>query len=511
MKDRITNLAEGRIFRNNALQSFGFILASLFLTYAQSFSMNLALASIPQLQAELSLTKLEVWWLYAAYMIPLVSMSFFLIKIRTQYGLRNFSEVAIFFFLFVCIFNVVSPGVGYYPLLLTRFLLGIAAAPIASVAFLYMMQAFSEEKKYTIGMSLQMTHIALGLPFARLVSPYLLSFGGYNNLYYFEIGLAFSALALIYIFPLIPIDRQRVISRWDIINYLIIAIGLGANAIAMMLGTLVWWTDASWIGVLIIISIFCFMLAITLELYRSDPFIDLKWLFRAEVFDLIFLLIAFRLLLSEQSFFAGNFFLFLGFADEQLHIFYFIIISGILLGGSICALLMRLGREDIFHIIALSLLAIGSFMASFSTRFTVPSDLYVAHFLIAVGSAMFLPPTMMRAFAIIDDKNQLHLLSFIAVFLITQNTGGIISAAFFRSFEFVREKIAYFTLVEHLQPQFNISPEQLVTLNEELHLDAGIIAYNDIFLLYSIFSVAILLFFIIKISLKKFIFLNRKG
>lgn len=503
MKAITTNLGEGRIFRNNTAQSLAFILASLCLTYAQSFSMNLALASMPQLQAELSLTKQEVWWLYTAYMVPLVSMSFFLIKIRTQYGLRNFAEFAILFFLFVCIFNVVSPGVGYYPLLVTRFLLGVAAAPIASVAFLYMMQAFDESKKYTIGMSLQMTNIALGMPFARLVSPYLLSVGGYNNLYYFEIGLALAALGLIYFFPLIPIPRERVISRWDILNYIIIAVGLGCNAVAMMLGTMFWWTNSSWIGVLIVVSIVCFMIAITFELYRSDPFIDVRWLFSAEVLDLIFLLFAFRLLLSEQAFFAGTFFQFLGFHDEQLRIFYSVVIMGIICGGALCVLFMRLGREDNFLICALILLATGSFLSGFSTKFTVPSDLYFSHFLIALGSAMFLPPTMMRAFSIIKDKGPLYLLSFIAVFLITQNTGGLISSAFFQSVEFLRSKVAYAQLLEQVPTRFNVTSEELAELDRQLHLDAGIMAYNDVFFLYAIFALAILLFFVIKICVKK--------
>jgi hypothetical protein len=49
-----------------------------------------------------------------------------------------------------------------------RFFAGIAAAPLSSLGFLYMLEAFSPARKLTVGMSLALTNIGLAAPLTRL-------------------------------------------------------------------------------------------------------------------------------------------------------------------------------------------------------------------------------------------------------------------------------------------------------------------------------------------------------
>src|SRR5215218_10613323 len=77
------------------LRVSGYMLASVLLALTQGLGMNLISANLPQIQGSLGATTAEATWLMAAYMAPNVSLALALIKIRTQYGLRNFAELSI--------------------------------------------------------------------------------------------------------------------------------------------------------------------------------------------------------------------------------------------------------------------------------------------------------------------------------------------------------------------------------------------------------------------------------
>lgn len=482
-------------------RAIGYIFVSIFLNQLQNFNMNALVVNIPQLQAEFQWSLVQINWLYAIYMVPLVSLSFMLIKIRAQFGLRRFIRWALSFFLIVCTLNLFTND--FYPLLVMRFLSGIAAAPIASLAFLYMMHPFKEDKARTIGLSLHLTNVIMAAPLARLISPILLQFGGYHHLYYFEIILALSVLVLIYLYPIEPIPHEKVISRLDIIAYLIIALGLGANAIVMVMGPLANWIETGWIGYLIIFSIIFFVIAVSMELHRHSPLIDVRWLFRKEMIELILTLLAFRVLLSEQSTVVANFFQMFGLYNHDLCGVYLCVVLGCLAGGFTCMLFFRPGSEYIIYFIALTMLLFGSLQASFSTVETQPRDFYFSQFLTAFGGAMFLPPAMAKGLSLATGKGPLYTLSFIAVFLITQNTGGLVSAAFVKTLH----KILFeHRLLADLTAGFADSSTQLINPSQfaNLYLKAEVVAYNQIFMIYTLFALIVLIFFVFKLlSYKK--------
>ena len=71
------------------------MLAATMLAMTQQVGANLITTNVYQIQGELGATVAETNWLIAAYMAPNVSLSIALIKIRMQYGLRNFAEISI--------------------------------------------------------------------------------------------------------------------------------------------------------------------------------------------------------------------------------------------------------------------------------------------------------------------------------------------------------------------------------------------------------------------------------
>ena len=236
-------------------RALAYMLAATMLAMTQQVGANLVATNVYQIQGELGATVAETNWLIAAYMAPNVSLSIALIKIRMQYGLRNFAEISIAGFVIAALLNFFVHDLQ--SALVVRFMSGIAAAPLSSLAFLYMIEPLQPRQKLTVGLSLALTNTTLGIPITRLLSPSLLEIGGFHGLTLFEMGLALIAFGLVYALPLMPPPRVKVIGPLDGVSYLLIALGFGALAVALSLGRIYWWLEAPWLGWLLAGAILC--------------------------------------------------------------------------------------------------------------------------------------------------------------------------------------------------------------------------------------------------------------
>lgn len=515
----------GKLFALSTPRALLYIFTATILSWTQGLGMNMVQANLQQIQGGLHATALETTWLIGVYMAPNASLSFFLIKIRNQFGLRNFAELSIIGMILVNLLHLVVTD--WQTTLIVRFIAGIAAAPMSSLGFLYMIEAFVPDKKRTTGLSLNLMNVALSIPLARLVSPSLIEAGGFHGLYMLEIALALIGFGLIFYLPLTPIPRAKVIEKLDLVSYSLIAAGLGINAAIMPVGRLYWWREADWIGVGLAITGLCLVTAALIELNRKNPLIDLRWLFSREMLHIAIVLMIFRVLLSEQSTLAANFFNLFGLLNRELYTLNLLVIAGTVCGGFICAVFLKPGREDAFHIAALVLLATGSWLDSHATNLTRPPDMYVSQTMIGLGGALFLPPSMFRGLGIALARGPQYILSFIAVFLFTQNTGGLMSSAFFGSLQTMFEKYHSNILAQNIvmsdptvaarvaqlgQPWHTIlsdptllQAEGLATLGRQATLEANILAYNDVFRIYTWIALALLAFLLLRIMRTAFI------
>lgn len=512
----------GKVFAGPLPKCFAYIFAACILQWTQGLGANLVQVNIYQLTGYFHATITEVTWLVSAYMIPNVSLAILLIKIRTQYGLRAFGELSIIGFVLVSMLHLFVHDLQ--SALIIRFFAGIAAAPMSSLAFFYMIEAFAPEKKRIMGQSLNLMNVALAIPIARLVSPYLIDHAGFHGLYIFEAGMALIGFACVFKLPLTPIPRAKVIEKMDFLSYGLIALGLGINAAIMPVGRLYWWREAAWMGWWLAFAALCLMIAAVIELNRKNPLIDLRWLFSPEMLHIAFVLIVFRVLLSEQATLASNFFYLFGLLNSELTTLHLFILCGTVLGGFSCVFFYKSGREDQFHIVALVLLALGAWMDSHATNLTRPENMYWSQAMIGCGGAMFLPPSMAKGLATALARGPKYILSFIAVFLFTQSTGGITSSALFGSLQMMLEKYHSSTLVDGVvmsnpivanqvrqlsgvyahvltDPQL-LNAEGVAVLAKKATLEANILAYNDVFRIYSVIALVLLIFLLAKITVR---------
>ena len=472
----------------------------------QGLGMSFVSVNVLQLAGEYGATTNEAIWLLAVYMAPNVSLTLLLLKLRSQFGLRRFAEIAIIVFVITSLVQLWATD--FQTALVVRFFSGIAASPMSSLAILYILDGLPREKKLTVGMPVAMTVIVMGTPIAGLISPTLLHLGGAEALFAFEAGLALIALGMIIRLPLLaPTLTLSPITRMDLVTYLFLAVGLGALAIVTVTGRYYWWFEAPWIGELIVLAIVCLTIAAAIELNRDEPLLDVRWLTSKEIVHFTGSLLLFRLLLSEQSTGTRQFFTQLGLLNEQLSGFYWIVLLSGVLSGFVCSRLIQPGKVAGIHLLSLILLAIGTGLDSQATADTRPEQMYLSQLLVGMASGLFLPPAMAFGFIAALKKGPNYLLSFVIVFLTTQRLGALFGSAVFGTFVTWREQFHSAHLASRLVPSdpqvaarigqlaasykgvltdaVQLKAEGAVLLAAQVRKQAYVLAYTDAFFVTS--------------------------
>ncbi|NKJ38444.1 MFS family permease [Rhizobium sp. SG570] len=439
-----------------------YFLSSVMLFLTQGLGMNLALANLNQIQGSIAATTTEAAWLSAAYMAPNVSLGILLVKVRMQYGVRALAKVAVICFIGASALNLFISDLQ--SAIVVRFLSGIAAAPLATLGFLYMLEIFPPQKRGTVGLCLVTMNSMLGAPLTRLVSPTLIDFGGWRGLYTLEMSLALLVLPIIFLLPLTAPPRVKVIVRTDVVSYLFIAIGYGCVAVALSVGRPYWWFEAPWLGVMLVVAVASLFIAAMIELGREHPLVDFRWLLSWRNIHIFGILLIFRLLTGEQSAIVMLWYQNIGLLFDQLQMLYLIILVFTVVGGFVCAALLNRGYSRSIQVVALVILATGAFIDSQTTSLTRPEQMYLSQALVAMGSAMFVPPTLADFFNSAFAKGPAYVVTFFVVFMFTQVIGALVATASYGTFITIREKFHSSILAEQITLTNPIVANRLSTL-----------------------------------------------
>ena len=429
-------------------------------------------------------------------------------KLNTKPELIIFAEISIIGFLAAALLNYAAGDLQ--SAMAVRFMSGAAAAPMTSLAFLYMLEPLPPERKMNYGLCAALTLIFMGPALTQVVSPYLLEIGLWHGLTALEAALAMIAFGLIYLLPLGKPQHTMKVHPNDITSYIFIAIGMGSITVALVFGPTYWWTSTPWIGWLLALGIVSSAIAAVIELNRKVPLLDIRWIMSPAVLQFSAVLLLFRIVLSEQTSGAAGLFRSLGLMNEQMQVLNLIIIGMTIAGGVICAVTLKPGRERPFHIVALILLVIGALMDSNSTSQTVPSDMFVSQALIALASALFLPPALLSGMMSALERGYDYILSFVIVFLTTQKVGGILGGALFSTFITFRKRLHLERIDEQLSMTDPLVQERLAkyggafgssttdagasaaqgvaVLQGQAQTEASVMAYNDAFLTIAVIS-----------------------
>ncbi|WP_375452099.1 MFS transporter [uncultured Devosia sp.] len=477
--------------------------SSLLLGITQGLGLNLITANLPGLQASFGATQQEMGWLPAAYFATNMTGTILMFKIRSQFGLRRFAEIGIVVYALVVIAHLFAHDLQ--SAILVRAVMGFAAAPLSTLAFFYMLEWLPPEKKLSVGICFGLLGSSMSLPLARVVSPDLLQLGDWQGLYLVEVGLALVSFGVVFTLPLTSPPRMKVFDKDDLISFPLMTIGFGCIAIVLSMGRAYWWLEAPWLGVLLATGIASILLLVLVELHRKNPIIDLRWLSSRDMLTFAGALMAFRLLLSEQSVGVFGLFTALGVQNDQLIPIFGVIGTATFAATAVLSMIVKPTRTPAIHLVALILIATACWLDAQSTVLSRPEQFYLSQAMIGIASGLFLPPAMLNGFMKALARGPQYILSFLTVFLTTQTFGGILGSAIFSSFVAVREQFHSNVISEGISlldplvaqriqayggayARVLTDPAQrdargLALLGQSATQQANVLAYNDLFML----------------------------
>ena len=455
---------------------------------------------------------MEGAWLTAAYAMVNLSANLIIFKMRQQYGIRRFTEIALMGYLGITLLHLFVDD--YATTLLVRGVSGFVAAPLSSLGVYYTMQGFPKKK---LGNSLVVAFgfSQLSLPIAWLLSPALLDLGNWQTLYMFEFGLTLCALAAIVSLKLPPGIRIKVIEPADFLTFALTAPALGLVAAVLAQGRVQWWTEQPWMAIALVAALALLVAAFFVEHHRVNPLIHTRWLGTSEVAVFVFAALAFRLILSEQSFAAATMLRTLGMGPDQFQLFYLVMIAGIVAGTALGT--VAFGPKTVLPmlLVAIVLVIVGSLVDSDATSQTRPHDMMTSQFLLGFAGALIMAPLILTGVTKALARGSDHIVTFVVLFTMTQTLGGLLGPAIYGTAQQVREHEYSGQMTANVDPADPVVAQRLAIqrqifanqitdpalrqaqgmaqLQQIATREANVRAFNDVFVLNAIIASLFLL------------------
>jgi MFS family permease len=464
------------------------------------------LANTPALQAEFALTPVEAGWMTVAFYATYATMSMLLFRVRQEFGIQLFVRWAMAGLVLANFVQLIGPG--YHAELAARAVTGIAASGLSALTIYYLMQGLPAAMR-TVGLVLSLGLTQIAFPLTRALSPALLVDGDMAHVFQFQFALSLLGLAFVYLLRLPPGVRKLTFEKLDIPSMALFVLGVASLCAFLILGRIVWW-DAPWLGYAVALAVIGLGGCLLIEANRKSPMLDLSWLSSRAILSIAAIGATVRILVAEQGFGASGMFTALGYGNEQLT-GYFWVLTGATVAGMLLSVI-RLDPKDLTRPVLFAVLVIG--VAAFAdTRTGVmsrPQDLYLSQAAIAFAAVFAMGPVLMQGMLRALAAGQNMIISFIAIFSLSQSVGGLAGIALLSAFHTVRLKThlidAGTTLAmsnAQLSQAFSNAAQRTVPLQQDPALvqqatsasisaqigrEAAVLAFNDVFFLIGTLS-----------------------
>jgi MFS family permease len=406
-------------------------------------------ANLPTIQGQLGLTPSEATWLPAAYVMVNITVNLLVFKFRQQYGLRLFAEIGLALYAAVTLLHLLVGG--FTMAVAVRAVSGFAGASATTLSMLYMLQAMPRAytgKMVVIGVGVP----SLATPLAWLLSPTLLVYGQWHNLYLFEAGLALCSLAAVVVLKLPPGMHIKVFEKLDFLTFALMAPGAAMLVAVLAQGYSQWWFDEPWLAYLLMGAVVLIGAAFYIEHHRDNPLIQTRWLATPTMLRFIVGAFLIRFLTSEQTFGAVGFLRALGMGPDQMQPLFAVILLGSVCGIAASALTFSPKTLIPQIIVAIILFGTAAALDYGRTSLDRPEDFYFSQFLVAFGGGMFLGPLVLLGITQALKFGPNYVITFTVVLSMTQTLGAMTGSALLSTYQLHREQVYSTDLVSQLNP-----------------------------------------------------------
>ena len=466
------------------------------------------IANSPALRAGFALTPVEEGWLTVAFYSTYACMSMLLFRVRQEFGVQPFVRWAMAGLVAANFVQMMGPG--YYPELAARAVAGIAASGLSALSVYYLMQGLPPALRVG-GLIISLGLIQFAFPLTRAISPALLVDGDMDHVFQFQFAMSLLGFGLVYWLRLPPGLRKGTFEKLDIPSIALFMLGVGALCAFLVQGRIQWW-DTPWLGYALVAAIVglggCFLI----EANRKSPMLDLSWLSSRAILGLAAIGATVRILVAEQGFGASGLFAALGYGNEQLT-GYFWILAGATFGGVVLSV-VRLDPKDLTRpvLFAVAVICVAAFADTRTGVMTRPQDLYATQAAIAFAAVFAMGPIMMEGMLRALAAGQSYVISFIAVFSLSQSIGGLAGISLLSGFHTIRLKThlidagstltlgnskfaeALSNAVQRVAPaQADPALQQQAAasnISQQVGREAAVLAFNDVFFLIGTLAAA---------------------
>ncbi|WP_338510837.1 MFS transporter [Erwinia aphidicola] len=496
--------------------AFGIV--GLLICITGALSNALVTANLTNLQGVFGAYNNEIAWLPAVYVMGNISINLLLVKFRQQFGLRVFTEAFLVLYVLVAFFHLLVNDLS--SAIIVRAAHGMVGAALSSLGIYYQVQAWPAKhrlKALAIGLGASQ----LAIPLARLFSTELLQLDEWRGLYLFELGLALMALGAVLILKLPPGERTKVFEKKDFLTFFLMAPGMALFCGVLSLGRIEWWTSTPWLGICLALGLVLVTAAVLVEHNRSNPLINTRWLGSGAIFRLGIVMILLRIMLAEQNTGAIGYLQQLGIQNDQMQGLALAILAGVAAGIVCSALTINPQHLSWPIVMSLIIVMVASLMDAQSSPLTRANNMYFSQFLLGFSTSFFIAPAMLLGVGSVVTQPK-NLVSFVVLFGMSQNLGGLMGSALLGTFQTWREKYHSSLLgdqlslldpnvTDRLAQYSNLftsllgdstlrGAEGTLQLQTVATLQANVLAYNDVYILTAVMAGVTLLWVLWRLS-----------
>jgi MFS family permease len=464
-------------------------------------------ANISYFQGTLGLTAEEAAWIPAAYATTYICANLILVKFRQQFGLQPFVRLILPGYIVATLLHLWVHG--FWSAMLVRAVSGIAAAGLTTLGVMIWFQAVRAQWRIH-ALMIAVSIPQLATPLARVIAPSLLEWGDWRMAYLFELGLALLTLTAILALPLPPSERSKVFERTDFVTIVLMFPGVALLCTVLALGRTDWWLSAPWLGWAMAASVVLLAAAILVEHWRARPLLMTRFLSQKAILRIVAVAFCVRIILAEQTYASVGLLGTLGYGIEQFRTLYIIVtlasVAGLLVGVFVTR--PQSPARPIY--MACLLVAVAAFLDSGATNLTGPPNFYLSQALVGFAALLFIGPAMAIGLSRTLLAGPQNFISWLVVFLASQNLGGLVGPALFGTIQIIREKFHSNNLVEAVRLSDPIdagrvtgaaqqvggvisdptlrSAEGIALLGQRATREANVLAYNDVFLVIALLA-----------------------
>jgi MFS family permease len=464
-------------------------------------------ANISYFQGTLGLTAEDAAWIPAAYATTYICANLVLVKFRQQFGIQLFVKLVLFGYILATLLHLFVHG--FWSAMLVRAVSGVAAAGLTTLGVVMWFQAVPAQWRIH-GLMLGVSIPQLATPLARVIAPSLLEWGDWRMAYVFELGLALMTLAAVLALPVPPSERDKVFEQTDFLTIALMVPGVGLLCSVLALGRTDWWVTTPWLGWALAAAVLLLAAAVMIEHWRARPLLMTRFIGQKAIVRIVAVAFCVRIILAEQTYGSVGLLSALGYGTEQFRTL-FIIVTLASVAGLIAGVFATRPQSPARPIqIACLLVAIAALMDSGATSLTGPPNFYLSQALVGFAAVLFIGPAMAIGLSRTLLAGPQNFISWLVVFLASQNLGGLVGPALFGTLQTVREKfhsniLSQQVLLDNPLDAGRLSgsaqqvsgvitdpalrtAEGAALLSQRVTREANVLAYNDVFIVIAILA-----------------------